>query len=78
MTVSKVEFFKKQNLKPYEYIDIAYNLGYLKQPMQSSVISIGEEGDSFYIILTGSCSVWVPVSAMQMKKIFYEYRALVD
>jgi hypothetical protein len=45
--------------------------------MQTNVISIGEEGDIFYIILTGSCSVWVPVSATQMKKVFNDYRAAV-
>ena len=41
------------------------------------VFDYHDKGDIFYIILTGSCSVWVPVSATQMKKVFYDYRESV-
>ena len=78
ISVAKVPFFQKQNLKMYEYIDIAANLEYLKLPGQTNVCTIGEEGDLFYIILTGSCSIWVPVSAAQMKQVFADFKRKVE
>jgi hypothetical protein len=74
ISVSKVPFFQNRNLKMYEYMDIAANLDYLKLPGNTNVCTVGEEAEHFYIILSGSCSIWVPVSAGQMKKVFADFK----
>lgn len=76
--VSELPFFKKYNLKPQEYNDIAINLQYAIRPPHANVITLGEEGDIFYMILKGECSVWVPVSIDQMKLTYKKIKEAVE
>lgn len=47
-------------------VDVCNGLQYAYVPKDSFVIRYGEQGDSFYIILKGTVSVWAPVSAEEM------------
>lgn len=68
--VQQVPFFQKQGLKPAEFLDISINMDYCKLPKNANVVKAGDEGDQFFIVLSGKVSVWVHVSDSEMKKIF--------
>jgi hypothetical protein len=51
-------------------MDISINMDYCKLPKNANVVTAGDEGDRFFIVLSGKVSVWVHVSDIEMKKIF--------
>ena len=47
---------------------ICKGLDYLQKQHRSYVIREGDDGDRFYIVLKGRCSVWVPLKIEEMVK----------
>lgn len=50
-------------MKDRDILDIVYGLQYERQGQGFATTRYGEKGDTFYIILKGKCSVWLPVPA---------------
>ncbi len=62
LLMQTVSFFKERKLKEFEMQDIVANLKLVKKEQGAVICKFGDEGEDFFIILKGRCSVWVPVS----------------
>ena len=57
----KLEFFKnKRYITQMEYKELSLSLDYLEIKKDENIIEYGDEGDLFYIILSGEVKVEVP------------------
>ena len=53
-------FFKELKMKPHQLKQVVLKLGYKRLEGNNFLIHYGDVGDSLYIILQGSVSVWKP------------------
>ena len=72
--MADISFFKERNMKRMEMNEVCAALEYDCVPKNSKVIRYGEEGDSFYIILKGDVSVWVPVPLKEITSPLQRFR----
>ena len=60
--IKPLKFFKALKLKERELFDICMFLERQETPRDTNIISYGDYGDVFYLMLRGSVSVWTPVA----------------
>lgn len=53
-------------MKDKDILEICFGLRYQQSPAGKTECRFAEEGDTFYIILSGKCSVWLPISNDKM------------
>jgi hypothetical protein len=54
-------------MKDKDILEICYGLRYHQSPPGKNECRFAEEGDTFYIILSGKCSVWLPIANDKMR-----------
>jgi len=59
--LSEVKFFKDRNLKEADLHEVISGLKYKEINENTYEIRFGDIGRTFYIILSGTVSVWVPI-----------------
>ena len=72
--MADIEFFKQRKLKAHEINEVCNGLEYQCMPKNSFVLKYGQEGDLFYIILKGRCSVWIPVSIEDVRRPMQQFQ----
>ena len=55
--MKKQPFFKSKQLSEAEYHDIANDLKLIKVKAMKNIITLGDDGDKFYILIKGAASV---------------------
>lgn len=75
--MADISFFKKRKLKQHEINEVCNGLEYMCLPKDSFVLKYGDEGDLFYIILKGRCSVWIPTTIQDMRKPMHQFQDYV-
>jgi len=73
----EIKFFKDRKLKDKEITEVCYGLKYEHHEPDVFPCKFGDEGDQFYIILKGKCSVWIPMPYDQMKKPVHELKVAI-
>lgn len=58
--LKQVSFFKKRNLKDVDFWEIISGLQHKQMTVGTAACRYGDFGNTFYIILKGECSVWLP------------------
>lgn len=64
----RIDMFKHLNMKYHELRDITEELRYRAHPHKHCVINFGEKGYTFYILVKGSISIWLPYGIAQIKE----------
>ena len=64
----KVAFFDELKLKDLELKEIGHALQISEVEARKAVCRFGQKGDSFYILMKGKISIWVPYQPAQMIK----------
>ena len=59
-TLGQLKFFKQRSLKEKQMNDLIGAMSLMEAPSQKVLFRYGEMGDSFYVILQGQVSVYVP------------------
>ena len=54
-------------MKDKDIVEICYGLKYLQSSPGKTECRFGDLGETFYIILSGKCSVWLPIANDKMK-----------
>lgn len=57
--VKNIKFFKDLNLSNNDLCDLMLNCHFQKVDKNENVFDIGDEGETFYIIIRGICSVLI-------------------
>ena len=71
--LKQVSFFKQRNLKDVDFWEIISGLQHKQISEGTAACRYGEVGDTFYIILKGQCSVWLPRPAEVMLPLMKEW-----
>ncbi len=62
----KERFYKDNQLNEVDFYEVISGLKYKQVKADTAEIRYGEPGDLFYIILSGVCSFWIPISTCEM------------
>ena len=65
--LSQMKFFKQRNLKEKALLDLVSQMNFLTSPKGKIELRYGDFGHTFYIILKGQVSVWVPCDILTVE-----------
>lgn len=53
-------------------------MDYTRLPANTDVVSFGDKGDKFYIIVEGECQIWTPILHIDIRDIIKNYLKDLD
>ena len=67
--LKKQKFIVENNIKERMLLELATNMSYQEECKGKVMARYAEKGDTFHILLSGKCSVWLPLQPEQAEKV---------